>query len=288
MYSRLYNMDNKSYNILLDNRKFNQGYYQPKTLAEKLKNGNQDDDQYCYQKSSVKSSNQDDDQYCYQKSSVKSSNQDDDQYCYQKSSNQGQVQKSSVKSSNQDDDQYCYQKRSNQGQVQKSSNQGQVQKSDQKSSNQGQVQKSSVKSSDQDKHCEATCALSEDGITNICGTDKKLYPIMDPRLNLKEITKNLLLLEDHLFHQGMRCKDCISKHTILASAYASEAVSLDKERKYSEDINNAIKNINKIHKDIVDAEKKGNLTDEDCNRIAQDIRKIRKPLCQKYGSFQYE
>ena len=148
--------------------------------------------------------------------------------------------------------------------------------------------KQQKESSNKDSTCSSMCGLSEDGVANICGTDKKLYPIMDPRLNLKEITKNLLLLEDHLFHEGMRCQDCLGKHLVLSSAYATEAISLDKDRKYSEDINNAIKNINNIHKQIIEAQKKGNLTDEDCNRIAQEIRKIRKPLCQKYGSFLYE
>ena len=39
------------------------------------------------------------------------------------------------------------------------------------------------------------CTMNEDGVTNACGTDKKLSKILDPRFNLREAAKNLILLE---------------------------------------------------------------------------------------------
>jgi hypothetical protein len=60
----------------------------------------------------------------------------------------------------------------------------------------------------------------------------KLAPIMDPRHNLRQICKELCLLEDHLAHPELRCKDCIRKHFLKVEAYADEAVQLDKTGKY--------------------------------------------------------
>jgi hypothetical protein len=52
-------------------------------------------------------------------------------------------------------------------------------------------------------------------------------PIFEPVHNLRQVTKQLLLLEDHLNHPSQRCDDCIRKHLLTAEAYAEEAVGLD-------------------------------------------------------------
>ena len=52
-------------------------------------------------------------------------------------------------------------------------------------------------------------------------------PLMDPRFNLRECAKQLLLLEDHLCHPGKRCADCICKHLMTAEALADEGAALD-------------------------------------------------------------
>lgn len=56
-----------------------------------------------------------------------------------------------------------------------------------------------------------------------------LLPIMDPAYNVREVFKQLVLLEDHLFHERKRCPDCIWKHLLTAEALAEEAVTLDSE-----------------------------------------------------------
>lgn len=53
--------------------------------------------------------------------------------------------------------------------------------------------------------------------------------LSDPMYNLKEVCKQLLLLEDHLTHPEKMCPDCIRKHTLLAEALAEEAISLGAE-----------------------------------------------------------
>jgi hypothetical protein len=51
--------------------------------------------------------------------------------------------------------------------------------------------------------------------------------LQDPLFNLREVCKQLLLLEDHLFHKEKQCPDCIRKHLLMIEALADEAVALD-------------------------------------------------------------
>jgi hypothetical protein len=142
-----------------------------------------------------------------------------------------------------------------------------------------------IKKSTHSDEDNSTCDMNADGVTNICGTNRKLAPILDPRFNLKQVSGNLLLLEDHLNNSEMRCNDCVVKHSNLISAYLQEANGLDKNREYSREINETTTAFNKILKKLGDKMKKGPLEDDECCEIAQEIRKIRKPLCQKYTTF---
>jgi hypothetical protein len=48
-----------------------------------------------------------------------------------------------------------------------------------------------------------------------------------PVFNLREIAKNMILLEDHLTHDYKYCPDCIRKHFLTIEALADEAISLN-------------------------------------------------------------
>ena len=50
---------------------------------------------------------------------------------------------------------------------------------------------------------------------------------MRPSLNAREIIKQSLLLEDHLFQPTKKCADCIRKHFCMLEALAEEAVTLE-------------------------------------------------------------
>jgi len=52
--------------------------------------------------------------------------------------------------------------------------------------------------------------------------------LMHPRFNLREVAKQMLLLEDHLLHPYKHCPDCIRKHLMTIEAFAEEATTLDK------------------------------------------------------------
>ena len=134
---------------------------------------------------------------------------------------------------------------------------------------------------------EETCSsgtCTADGNSNICGNDK-LYPIMDPRFNLREASKNMILLEDHLFHMGKRCKDCILKHCLTIEGFLEEGITLDVTGVYTNVLQKAFDEFRIIFIEIASKCRAGNLTNEDCVKIAQQIRKIRKPLCQEYATF---
>lgn len=101
----------------------------------------------------------------------------------------------------------------------------------------------------------------------------KLLPIFEPKFNLKEASKELILLEDHLFNTEKRCDDCIRKHFLKTEGFLEEAYSLDKTNMYQEFIQNCLNTIRSCEKKY--------LTNVDKNDIGQDLRIIRKELIGK-------
>ena len=67
-----------------------------------------------------------------------------------------------------------------------------------------------------------------------CGDHGLRYSLTDPRFNLREVAKQMTLLEDHLCHPYKNCPDCIRKHLLTIEAFAEEAVCLDKVGVYSD------------------------------------------------------
>ena len=132
---------------------------------------------------------------------------------------------------------------------------------------------------------DTSCLPDSDGVKNICGGGK-LFPIMDPRFNLRETAKNMILLEDHLFHMGKRCHDCILKHCLTIEGVLEEGITLDIKGEYIKTLENSSNDFRKIFKRIAKKIKDtSTLTNDDCFEIAQNIRKIRKPLCQNFATF---
>lgn len=97
-----------------------------------------------------------------------------------------------------------------------------------------------------------------------------LLPILDPAFNLREIFKQLVLLEDHLFQSRKRCLDCIWKHLLTAEALAEEALTLDENHKYTKLIEDTVVRIRSLQNALQDA--------RPYDEIAQSARNIRKGL----------
>lgn len=116
-----------------------------------------------------------------------------------------------------------------------------------------------------------SCSLSKGG--GSCN-NKKLLPVLDPRFNLREVTKQMILLEDHLCHEGKRCNDCITKHFLTIEGFLDEAVTLDNDRKYLKlilDITNKFKDIERDY-----FSNRNNLNNDYCCEISQRLRSVRK------------
>jgi hypothetical protein len=104
-------------------------------------------------------------------------------------------------------------------------------------------------------------------IDKVAGLD-----VHSPLHNMREIAKQALLLEDHLFNPSKFCEDCIQKHLLTIEALAEEAISLDAWDEYSD-----------LHRMIADRARdfmerfKGETL-----AVAQEVRELRKgivPTC---------
>lgn len=59
---------------------------------------------------------------------------------------------------------------------------------------------------------------------------RKLLPVLRPCQNMRDIIKQLALLEDHMYHPQKRCPDCIRKHFLTIEGLAEECSTLCKPR----------------------------------------------------------
>lgn len=110
-----------------------------------------------------------------------------------------------------------------------------------------------------------------------CST-QQLLPILEPLHNMREISKQIILLEDHLFQKSKRCEDCICKHFLTIEALSEEAITLDKDkqhRDYLESLPDRIRAIQKMYL---------NKTNDICD-VAQELRNIRKEMMTKSFGF---
>ena len=100
--------------------------------------------------------------------------------------------------------------------------------------------------------------------------EARLLPILDPAFNIREIFKQLVLLEDHLFHPRKQCPDCIWKHLLTCEAFAEEAVTLDLDRKHTGILDGLAERIRGLARAVQD--------EVPFDEIAQKAREIRKGL----------
>ena len=100
---------------------------------------------------------------------------------------------------------------------------------------------------------------------------RKIMPVLDPAFNIREVVKNILLLEDHLLDPERRCLDCIFKHQMIIEGFLEEAMTIDKKYKYIKLLKNYPKKMRIIQSLILEGRK--NYFD-----IAMKLKEIRKPL----------
>lgn len=131
--------------------------------------------------------------------------------------------------------------------------------------------------------CNSKCSSSGNSSSNsaTCKSCTDLLPVLDPMYNMREMSKQLILLEDHLFQKEKRCHDCICKHFLTIEALAEEAITLDKYHKYPE-LNDIPTKVRTITKKYINNHK-----DTQQHAItAQELRELRKSIMQKsFNSF---
>ena len=119
-----------------------------------------------------------------------------------------------------------------------------------------------------------SCNSTQSG-GNRCKSTGPLLPVMEPRFNMREMCKQSVLLEDHLFQKEKRCHDCIIKHFLTIEGLAEEAITLDKDHKYPE-LNDIPPKVRKIAKKYIDNYK----DPKQPAIIAQELRELRKNMMQ--------
>jgi len=104
---------------------------------------------------------------------------------------------------------------------------------------------------------------------------------MNPLFNLREVCKQMSLLEDHLNNVRKRCPDCIRKHFLTIEALFEEAVSLDKDYQYGEYLDGKAQEMRDLQGTWMDCrDTKGEHQTQ--KEIAQALRLVRKefaPIC---------
>jgi hypothetical protein len=124
----------------------------------------------------------------------------------------------------------------------------------------------------ENKECEVNgCSMST------CGMEK-LYPVLDPRFNMREVSKQCLLLEDHLNNDRKRCFDCIRKHFLIVDGLLEEAISLEKDLKERDMYRKRFLDWVELEKYYSRDPRNGNVMDI----VSKNIRVFRKPLVEQY------
>jgi hypothetical protein len=110
-----------------------------------------------------------------------------------------------------------------------------------------------------------------------CGS-ANLFPILDPRFNMRETAKQCLLLEDHLNNKKKRCFDCIKKHFLTIDGFLEEAVSLEPDNNKRDYYRSLYIDWIKIQKRYAKNPSDSSIMDD----VSKSIRVFRKPLVETY------
>lgn len=126
---------------------------------------------------------------------------------------------------------------------------------------------------------DAMCEKESNGkcSRDVCGSDN-LHPILDPKFNMRESSKQCLLLEDHLNNSKKRCFDCIRKHFLIIDGLLEEAISLEKDNVQRSHYRNLYLEWVKIEKKYAEKPTDSNNIDD----VSKMVRIFRKPLVEQY------
>ena len=107
-----------------------------------------------------------------------------------------------------------------------------------------------------------------------CTGHGSLLPITDPAFNLREVSKQMILLEDHLLNKGKLCEQCIIKHSLTIEGYLEEALCLDSNDEYCDEVNDILEKFRAIEHCFISGVSP--------QKLAHKLRDVRKKIHVKY------
>lgn len=115
---------------------------------------------------------------------------------------------------------------------------------------------------------------------SVIRVDPGLLPILKPEHNLREVAKELLLTEDHLFQPRLSCVQCVKKHFLTIEALLEETMTLDLKGRYNAWLPQYIEGIRIFEAAFLkaQAEKASYIP------LAKSLRMIRKNLVKNFFS----
>lgn len=111
-----------------------------------------------------------------------------------------------------------------------------------------------------------------------------MLPVLRPAFNMREIVKQLILLEDHMFHAKKRCPDCIKKHALTIEALAEECVTLCDPKHVIPESRRVASLVRAWHHAYESAPNDPRVVETIANRL----RMLRKDLMKKHASLPVE
>ena len=109
---------------------------------------------------------------------------------------------------------------------------------------------------------------------------RKLLPVLRPKHNMRDIIKQLALLEDHLYQPQKRCPDCIRKHFLTIEGLAEECATLCKPEAILPEARKVATQARVLHHAWEARHKDPRVAE----RIAGRLRKLRKGLMRSFAA----
>lgn len=117
------------------------------------------------------------------------------------------------------------------------------------------------------------------GATRKAGV-RKLLPVLRPTQNMRDIIKQLALLEDHLYQPQKRCPDCIRKHFLTIEGLAEECATLCKPRAILPEARKVATTARVLHHAWEARNKDASVAEH----VAGKLRRLRKGLMRTFAA----
>lgn len=109
---------------------------------------------------------------------------------------------------------------------------------------------------------------------------RRLLPVLRPAQNMRDIIKQMVMLEDHLYHPQKRCVDCIRKHFLTVEGLAEECATLCKPQAILPESRKIARSVRILHHAWEQRRKDPAMAEH----VAGALRKMRKKLMTRFSA----